>query len=490
MSKIKLAVAAIAAVTLVGCQPPNVKLDSITSQVTGVGIDRTENLEAPFLEQIAPEFKPAEEPMASAQSDLALRKANQFKADIPALQEYANQVLDRLIEAWPGEKPDVSVVLVSDENYRAVTFTQERVIVLSIGTFNTMLKTEDQLAALLAHELSHILAGHNVKDGLNTFVSKVSVMGEMFAGTDKKVTADLSNDYTRTKMATWATENLLFPSWNRGQENEADALATDLLVLAGYHPRAMTKVINSLEKTAQARKSFVEQNVEVMNQKMEDETILNEDPLMLIASGIGAELKDKYGQEYDSYKERKENVIGYTKSFYKDEYRKATYDKESIPAVMNSEEVKTALADYLLIMEAEQSLMDGDNDAALNRAKKVLQGPQSDDPYVRYVSYQIHKDRKEYSKAVEVLATTFSNDTATLSMHAALADLALKVGLNELALEALLMADDLFEQPEGLLPSLITASVRNGKNPGVYKMRCVASMNKDLWAQCSQAERL
>ena len=476
----------VSVLALMGCQTQGVKLGDLKDKISGIGGDRTENLDAPFVEQIAEKYTPKEETPSVEKGQLEVRKVNLSQSDIPYLENYANEVLTRLVDAWPGEKPQVKVILVSDANYRAVTFIDNKIIALSIGTFRELMDSEDQLAALLAHELSHILAEHGTKNELDVLVSKASMASELYLGSQANATTDLSNQYAKTKIASWAAENLLFPTWNRAQENEADTLGIDLLVLAGYQPRAMTKVINSLEKTSQTRKSFIES-------QLEEESLVSNDPsrvsspAAVIISNIGAQLKDQYGQEYDSYQVRKTQTIEYTRRFYKSEYRQRKYQKDRFGKVMLSDKVSSPLAKYFTVMDGERSLADGKLDDALSKGYKGLSGDQASDPYIRYVMYQIRLQQGDVEKAAINLTKAFESGRATLAMYHDFANYLLQGKRYGKALAVLLVADDLFEQPDILLPSIIKASKASGRNSSVYNLRCMMALNKGLWEQCSQA---
>ncbi|NRP35800.1 Peptidase family M48 [Marinobacterium sp. xm-d-579] len=473
------------ALVLTGCQTENIKMPDFAANLHGFNVDRSEELDKPMVEKVAENYKPMSEPDFD-KGLLELRKANRSHSDIPELEAYANEIKDKLLAVWPGKKPSVRVVIVSDGNYNAVTFVEQHVVALSVGTFRKAMDSEDQFAALIAHELSHILADHKNKDHLSGLVSKVSTLGELYLGAQQNAGADIAGDYAKTQLAGWAAESLLFPAWNRGQENEADALGVDLLVAAGYEPYGMVSVINSLEKTAGEKKAFVEKQWIAAKKNASGETVnISADPMALIAN-IGGQLKDQYGQEYDSYADRKSKVNNYIDAFHEEALdREATitrYKKR-----LSKTNVNVPLNRYLAVMDAEVSLAEGKVNTAASKALAGLQGPQANDPYIRYMMYQIRRQQGEMDKAAINLRKAFESDRATLSIYTDWADSLINAKKYEAANTVLKAADLTFEKPNSILPALIKVNKALKQDVNEYSIRCMATLDKTLMQNCSAA---
>ena len=238
--------------------------------------------------------------------------------------------------------------------------------------------------------------------------------------------------------------------------------------------------------TAPTHKSFIES-------QLEEESLVSNDlsrassPTIAIISNIGAQLKDQYGQEYDSYQVRKTQTIEYTRRFYKSEYRQRKYQKDRLGKVMRSDKVASPLAKYFTVMDGKRSLADGKLDDALSKGYKGLSGDQASDPYIRNVMYQIRLQQGDVEKAAINLTKAFESGRATLAIYHDFANHLLQGKRYGKALALLLVADDLFEQPDILLPSIIKASKASGRSSSVYNLRCMMALNKGLWEQCSQA---
>ena len=101
---------------------------------------------------------------------------------------YLQKIIDRLLQGWQGEKPELSVVLITDEFFNAYVDELNQLHVTT-GLLRNV-ENEDQLAAILAHEISHILLKHNPeKSSVNSVTSGLE-MGGIIAETASIIMGD------------------------------------------------------------------------------------------------------------------------------------------------------------------------------------------------------------------------------------------------------------------------------------------------------------
>lgn len=97
-----------------------------------------------------------------------------------------------------------------------------------IGVYTGLLKvatTQEQLAAVIGHEVTHVLAGHSAERYSQTMASEVgSVLVEATTGVNGQLVGMASNAF------------ILLP-FSRAHETEADLLGLDLMADAGFDPR-------------------------------------------------------------------------------------------------------------------------------------------------------------------------------------------------------------------------------------------------------------
>lgn len=109
-----------------------------------------------------------------------------------------------------------------------------------VGVHTGMLRvadSDDELAAVMAHEIGHVIARHPAERLSRQAVVETG-LGALVGG-GSQPTAEL--------LATAATLGLVLP-FSRSQESEADAIGLRLMAEAGYDPRAAISLWRKLER--------------------------------------------------------------------------------------------------------------------------------------------------------------------------------------------------------------------------------------------------
>jgi predicted Zn-dependent protease len=102
-----------------------------------------------------------------------------------------------------------------------------------------LLKTEDEVASVLGHEVGHVLARHSAEQLAKKQLTQ-QIIGAIAVGSGSYDTAQLAN----------LAGQLITMKYGREDELEADALGLRLAKEAGYDPRAMITVMEVLEKAS------------------------------------------------------------------------------------------------------------------------------------------------------------------------------------------------------------------------------------------------
>jgi beta-barrel assembly-enhancing protease len=101
-----------------------------------------------------------------------------------------------------------------------------------------MAENEDELAAILAHEIQHIVA----KDPLKAIKSqRMKALGTFAAGEAMGSSSEVLSIFKDSILDISGT--LLQKGYSRGQEKDADLHALDLLVATGYNPKALLSML-------------------------------------------------------------------------------------------------------------------------------------------------------------------------------------------------------------------------------------------------------
>lgn len=178
-----------------------------------------------------------------------------FSLNSAVLEEYVNTIAEKLVASWPKPVPPYSIRLIYGNNLDAHA-TMNNVIFLSSGWLKGS-ESEDEVAAVLAHELSHILLQHPVNKNsraksseyLNSFrefvplglyLTKMKMKKE---GSDYNLKYEggssgldeIANTVLLGTVIYDLKQSLIDPLITRTQEEQADFLAIDLLQKAGYN---------------------------------------------------------------------------------------------------------------------------------------------------------------------------------------------------------------------------------------------------------------
>lgn len=118
--------------------------------------------------------------------------------------------------------------------------------------FINILPDEDALAAVLAHEVAHIVKEHgmNAISSSNLTDALLIIGKEVAASQTGGVTAELTNLFGDSVNEVFDT--VINKGYSRSQEYDADEYAAELLVRAGYNTASFTSALQALEKTGAA----------------------------------------------------------------------------------------------------------------------------------------------------------------------------------------------------------------------------------------------
>ncbi|MBK6736459.1 MAG: M48 family metalloprotease [Haliea sp.] len=157
--------------------------------------------------------------------------------DNPPLQAYVNQVGQRLV-ANSGESGTFTFTVVDSPDINAFALPGGY-IYINRGLL-AYLDNEAELAAVLAHEIGHVTAGHHNRQQAASVANKV-VAVTTYVVTGSGDLANASNMY--------GTE--LVSGYGREMELEADGLGAQYMYQSGYDPDSLLEVIGVLKDQEQ-----------------------------------------------------------------------------------------------------------------------------------------------------------------------------------------------------------------------------------------------
>ena len=167
---------------------------------------------------------------------------NYKKANAEKQQAYLNKIINTLaINSEEAEPFNGYHVMILDSSEINAFATSGGHIFVTRGLFSTA-KSEDEIAAALAHEMAHVQLKHSlkaIKSGRWTSAG-VSVLSTAAKFSNAELASSM-NDIVGDQISTMVNNG-----YSQTQEFQADEKALSILANAGYNPKAMIEMLNSL----------------------------------------------------------------------------------------------------------------------------------------------------------------------------------------------------------------------------------------------------
>ncbi|MEP1215970.1 MAG: M48 family metalloprotease [Marinobacter sp.] len=215
-------------------------------------------------------------------------------------------IAEELSQSWRGEPCHCQVRLGPSFSFGGFTYPHGT-IVIQAGTLE-FLDSRDELAALMAHELSHLWLDHHEKNKLQSATKGLTDLAQAISIFSN------DEDARKTTMRMGGSTDAVvaaagFTQWNRRQETEADLLASKILEKSRYSPMAMIAMLTKLRKGKEdvpVAGSAYEEMAEVAAKKLKkEETEISDNQ---IQNWLKAVSEDMGGREYLSSEERRQIV--------------------------------------------------------------------------------------------------------------------------------------------------------------------------------------
>lgn len=149
-------------------------------------------------------------------------------------QDYVTEIGERLLAVSSHAGGNYTFTLIDNSSVNAYA-TEDAYIFINRGLV-TFCRNEDELAAVIGHEIGHVVGRHVQKSkGMNRLGGLLGWLGVI--GTSSFAMKDLGNTLTATAVS----------RADRERELEADAYGAEFLARAGYDPLAMIEVVHVLK---------------------------------------------------------------------------------------------------------------------------------------------------------------------------------------------------------------------------------------------------
>ncbi|WP_207262832.1 M48 family metallopeptidase [Desulfovibrio sp. Huiquan2017] len=399
------------------------------------------------------------------------------------IEAYLNSVLKKLQQAWPRESVSSYVFLRPSPEFNA--YSTDQAIFVDYGLLRA-LESEDEVAALLAHEYSHILLGHQSLQSWSSMIGFAVEAYQTSTAVQYQTSGNTDNLIKNAVLGTAADklgQEAFIPVFSRENEEEADALGTDLLLAAHYSPMGMVHMLQRLTSW----EALLEQRKEEARKAAEEEKAKDgkrEFSMDKLFADLG-KATDKIGRRHYAATERLQTVKSYVRANYAQTPRNA---------------LLTAPYQVVFASSVTKRYFSGLDDME-NAKKKLLAGQQKDAlklirshrctalteavPYIRSLACRIATaNGKPMLKALQ--ADCQRDDTLLAEYKDLMARYEPKAPD-----KALTVADTAYEsldKTEVLLPDLIRLNRKVGDEGKTlaYFLTCKTSGNSELVALCQE----
>ena len=171
----------------------------------------------------------------------------------PQLTAYVNRICNAI--AINSPRPDIYNgyhVALLDSNEINAFATSAGHIFITRGLAASA-KSEDALAAVIAHEIAHIQLQHSIKAIKTSRITQaLMVTGTSAAGAYAGMNVNELTDVFNETVGDIVT-TLVNNGYSQTQEFDADSTALALLASAGYNPPGLIEMLRELEKTQSSR---------------------------------------------------------------------------------------------------------------------------------------------------------------------------------------------------------------------------------------------
>lgn len=411
------------------------------------------------------------------------------------IENYLTSILDRLLKGWQGKKPQIRIVIESKDNVNAYV-DELNIMHITTGLLRNI-KNEDQIAAVLAHEISHVLLRHNSEKSLTKRTETVieisgmlmaaggTFIGGMNNGAEYKEKGQNGLFGCQSFGLVWA--DMLAPFWSRENENEADRMGLDLLIRANYNYEEFPTVIEMLHDEIAKRSKRLEQfrllaygiiekkQIPVSGNTQVD-NVIKETGInfgKLFTDNLSQVVAD-CGVGHDDREKRIDSIKKYLNDAYDGGDLPPEIESLQFDNTVKDTRSKSKLDQDLLAIEAINALSRNDTKMAAEKSKKIRTAPNQDLPSSFIAKSSVEIVGGQFSKASEQLVQLTQNSNAPAEAYIKLAKIQLTEGKHLQAENILNLGTTRIGRDYKFLPMIIRVQKSSGMIDAAEKnaIRC------------------
>jgi Zn-dependent protease with chaperone function len=410
------------------------------------------------------------------------------------LNAYLDGVLAKLLAGSPVTQVPARVYVRASGDWSAKS-TADANIYVSLGIL-LRLDNEDEVAALLAHEASHVILGHANADVVQSVQQRAIQLSALALEAQRSLAeakgrtsaagGQSGADGARTaeqSRALLLNTTLLSPSWTRDQERAADRLGTDLAMRAGYSPQGMVSLLQK-QKEFETERAADPQAASLDSQLLGiDATAKGQQQIEATAAKLGVtgelfgriagaallktkELASKGLDQASRSHPRTEERIADIRSYIAKEYADSPPGEPNVQGWEDSKEADgtvDVLENYIAAIEAKGKLSGGDVAAARPLAKAGVSGPTKTHAYPNYVDAAVQVAAGTTGQAQADYEAALTGPEPAGAIYVGYGTLLLESGERDRAVEIMEAGYARLEEPPALTVPMIRTYRRVGR---------------------------
>jgi len=432
----------------------------------------------------------------TTQQSIQLQKRAKGIAANPAIDQYLNGVLARLQKSLPGTPIAARVYATPNTEFNATSF-QDGGIYISYKALGA-LESEDELAAIIAHEYSHVLLQHYKTNWIDSAAKLAYSAGNIYINSKVKTATDtdLLRMMVTNNAALEASQIGLVPVLSRDQENEADQLGMDLMVRANYSFSGGLSFLSRMQQWDSLNDELQKKR------KINYINLFAESENSVIAKAIDAQidvLENKFAQlvretslHHDNGEERSKTLRTYVKRHHANAARPELL-KAPYAAAIKSKNATAFFAGLDMTHNSSEALQQSKLPQALAAAQQAEEnttGPVAFTQHALINALALNGKKKD---ALALLEQNVASGNA-LYVDNMLMISALKRSFPDKALALAQQSYDSYDSPAELLPELIELNklqknqVAVMKYYGVCASKAFSMADTNLMDNCNKAK--
>ncbi len=350
--------------------------------------------------------------------------------EAPALEEYLGSIARQLIRKSDLPPIKVHPRLVPDIGFGAeVSADRNLYIDMSLLLWAD---DEDVVAAVLAHEVAHLLLGHPNRKAYEKRQEQMLALSRAVIdantalahfGVKKEVTKKTTGrDYQ--DIAYRLNRDVITPGWGRSQELDADRLAIDLLSEAGYDPQALMAYLGAIKDRAddskrmtdlalKARAELIKESMDTFIPETEStgHSLLDvlQDVAVESAESVAADTLADIGKSHPKPGKRFKKAMRYLsrEDFMLDIPDRRVAEWKS---VIEEPATATLLENYEAAYALQSEMATADPQTLDRLARQAVSRPTENHPFPRYVVHQFKMRQGRLAEAEGELNRAIESD--------------------------------------------------------------------------------